>query len=275
MSRFFAGLHFLCHSWRRFCLWCLVLAVSCVLIPGCLPALLSRKAAAQEAKGAKKSELIKPTVADDSQSRDAEDKSNPGSDGAGEPSDPVSRVSTTDSKEKEFTDSDPSAELSKLKKIAADDKKRSDGAKPAANPDKKDADDSASERASRKEPQKPHGTETKSETDKGVPDFSFRKHDHSKYVTLIRNKAIDRVNKEKNSDLARLCRDRTTDQWSLTIYRRADKSYSFIYLVWDEIDEKWEESYSADRRPISGWKQHLDFSASGKECKVLKGNPER
>jgi len=241
-----------------------------------LPAFLSRKApAALEDKGGKKSALIKPTVAEDSRSSAVEDKPNPGSDGAGESSNPASTESVITPIEKEFTDSDSSAKSSPTQKIASDDKRKSEGTKPAANPEKKDGDVSASDRALRTEPEKVQASENKSEKDKGLPDFSFRKHDHSKYVVLIRNKAIDRVNKEKNADLARLCRDRTTDQWSLTIYRRAEKLYSFVYLVWDEIDEKWEESYSADKRPLSGWKQHLDFSASGKECKVLKGNPEK
>jgi len=108
---------------------------------------------------------------------------------------------------------------------------------------------------------------------KASDDIAFKKHDHSKYTATIRGKAIDQVNKEKDVALARLCRDSTTEEWSLTLYRKRQQTYSFVNYVWDEIDEKWEQAFVSDQRPISGWKQHLDFSSSGKDCVGLKGAP--
>jgi len=108
---------------------------------------------------------------------------------------------------------------------------------------------------------------------KATDDIAFKKHDHSKYTSAIRGKAIDQVNKEKDVALARLCRDSTTEEWSLTLYRKRQQTYSFVSYVWDEIDEKWEQAFVSDQRPISGWKQHLDFSSSGKDCVGLKGTP--
>ncbi|MBI4964938.1 MAG: hypothetical protein HY913_16815 [Desulfomonile tiedjei] len=102
-------------------------------------------------------------------------------------------------------------------------------------------------------------------------DVAFKKHDHAKYISTIRGKAIDQLNREKAVTLARVCRDTTTEEWSLVIYRKRDKTYSFVSYVWDEIDGKWEEALPSGPRPISGWKHHLDFSSAGKECQVLKG----
>jgi hypothetical protein len=100
--------------------------------------------------------------------------------------------------------------------------------------------------------------------------FPFKKHDHVKYTQKIKNKAIDHVNKEKNVTYARLCRDTTTDEWSLWIYRSEEKAYRFVTCIWDEVDEKWAESFRSDKRPISGWKHHLNFSTDGKDCIDLK-----
>ena len=106
---------------------------------------------------------------------------------------------------------------------------------------------------------------------KDSEEIPLKKHDHSKYVAAIKGKAIDRVNKSSNVDLARICRDTTTDEWSLTLYHKREKAYSFVSYIWDEIDEKWEEAFSSDQRPIAGWKQHLNFSSAGKKCDVIKG----
>lgn len=99
----------------------------------------------------------------------------------------------------------------------------------------------------------------------------LQKHDHAKYLQFVRGKAIDMVNKEKNITLARLCRDSTTEEWTLTMYQRHPPNYSFVTYMWDEVDGKWERAFSSGTRPVSGWKQHLDFASSGKDCKVLKG----
>jgi hypothetical protein len=101
-------------------------------------------------------------------------------------------------------------------------------------------------------------------------DLPFKKHDHVKYTQKIKNKAIDQVNKEKDVTYARLCRDSTTDEWSLWVYRSEEKAYRFVTYIWDEVDEKWEESFKSDKRPISGWKHHLKFSTDGKDCIDLK-----
>jgi hypothetical protein len=111
------------------------------------------------------------------------------------------------------------------------------------------------------------------DTTKEGDDTPFKKHDHSKYIAVIRGKAIDHVNKEKDVALARVCRDTTTEEWSLTLYRKKQQTYSFVSYVWDEIDGKWEQVFVSDQRPLSGWKHHLDFSSSGKECIPLKGSP--
>lgn len=104
----------------------------------------------------------------------------------------------------------------------------------------------------------------------------FKKHDHAKYVSVIRKNAIDKLNREKNCDYARVCRDDYTDEWSLTLYykQKQKQNYHYVTYVWDEIDGKWDESFVSERRPLSGWKHHLSFSSAGKACKTLKGGQE-
>ncbi|MGB6067866.1 MAG: hypothetical protein WBG50_23925 [Desulfomonilaceae bacterium] len=104
---------------------------------------------------------------------------------------------------------------------------------------------------------------------KGKP--RFKRHDHAKYIEKIRNKAKDKVNKEKTCTYATLCRDSTTDEWSLWMYRSEGKAYRFVAYTWDEVDEKWEQSLTSDKRPLSGLKHHLEFTAAGKDCQILKG----
>lgn len=101
-------------------------------------------------------------------------------------------------------------------------------------------------------------------------DLPFKKHDHVKYMQKVKNKAIDQVNKEKDVTYARLCRDTTTDEWSLWIYRSEEKAYRFVTYIWDEVDEKWAESFKSDKRPSSGLQHHLKFSTDGKDCIDLK-----
>ncbi len=99
----------------------------------------------------------------------------------------------------------------------------------------------------------------------------FKRHNHEKYTEKIRNKAKDKVNKERTCTYATLCRDSTTDEWSLWIYRSEAKTYRFVAYSWDEVDEKWEKSFESDKRPLSGLKHHLEFTAVGKDCQILKG----
>jgi hypothetical protein len=99
----------------------------------------------------------------------------------------------------------------------------------------------------------------------------IKKHDHSKYVTALRNKAIDLLNREENVYYARLCKDFATDQWSFTIYYKQQTIFSFIIYTWDEIDQKWVKSLTSDKRPMARFQKHLNFYTAGKECQILKG----
>jgi hypothetical protein len=101
----------------------------------------------------------------------------------------------------------------------------------------------------------------------GLP---FKRHDHKKYIQKIKNKAIDKLNKTKDVTYATLCRDSTTDEWSLWLYSFGGKTYRFVTYAWDEVDEKWEESLKSNKQPIAGWRHHLKFTADGKRCEVLK-----
>ena len=100
----------------------------------------------------------------------------------------------------------------------------------------------------------------------------FRKHDHSKYVTKIKNAAIDVVNRERDSVYVRMCKHNTTDEWSLGVYFVQGKSYYFRTYVWDPIENLWTETFESEKRPYSGFKNHLSFSSAGKKCVPLKGS---
>ena len=98
----------------------------------------------------------------------------------------------------------------------------------------------------------------------------FEKPDHRKYSNEIKNKAIDLVNKNADASLARLCRDSITDEWSLTIYRKRGKVFTFVIYSWDPIDEQWHESLESGKRPLAMWKSHIEYSRAGRDCDVLK-----
>jgi hypothetical protein len=102
-------------------------------------------------------------------------------------------------------------------------------------------------------------------------DTSFKKHDHAKYTEKITNSAKDLVHREPTCKFAQLCQDTTTDQWDLSLYFFREKSYVLAAYAWDVVDEKWKEAFTADRQPISQWKNHLEFSAARKKCSILKG----
>ncbi len=101
-------------------------------------------------------------------------------------------------------------------------------------------------------------------------DLPLKRHDHVKYTQKVKNKAIDKVNKETDVTYARLCKDSTTDEWSLWIYIFEGKVYRLVTYTWNEVDEKWDESLKTNKQPASGWQHHLKFSADGKQCEVLK-----
>jgi hypothetical protein len=102
------------------------------------------------------------------------------------------------------------------------------------------------------------------------PDEPVKRHDHAKYSEHIKNKAIDLVNRDKNSNHAVLCKDTITDQWTLVVYYPKENAYTFVSYLWDEIDEKWQQSFVSDKRPLSGWQTHLKFYSAAKDCKILK-----
>ncbi len=104
---------------------------------------------------------------------------------------------------------------------------------------------------------------------------SFKKHNHQEYVTRITNLAIDEVNKEFDVFYATICNDNTTDDWTLTLYFRFDKTFSYKSFVWDAIDSKWDQDYESGKKPLVMWKKHLTFASSGKKCKALKGNSNK
>lgn len=108
------------------------------------------------------------------------------------------------------------------------------------------------------------------ETEERSP--SFKKHDHSKYLTTIKNSAIDVVNKESESVFARMCRHNTSEEWSLYLYFIQGKNYQFRIYVWDPIENLWTETFESEKRPITGYKKHLSFSSAGKKCISLKGS---
>ncbi|MFH0958050.1 MAG: hypothetical protein V1897_05025, partial [Pseudomonadota bacterium] len=101
---------------------------------------------------------------------------------------------------------------------------------------------------------------------------TFKKHNHQEYVTRIKNLAIDEVNKEPDSFYANICNNSTTDDWTLRIYFRSNKTFSYKSFVWDSIDDKWNRDYESEKRPLNTWKKHLAFASSGKKCKALKGS---
>lgn len=103
----------------------------------------------------------------------------------------------------------------------------------------------------------------------------FKKHDHAQYVKTIKNKAIDVLNKQPNSTQAIFCTDRVTERRSLTIYFKRQKSYSFTYYEWDDVDQEMKEIFSAEKVPISRWKEHLQYADQDKECSILKGEDLR
>ena len=99
---------------------------------------------------------------------------------------------------------------------------------------------------------------------------AFKRHDHAKYLEMIKNKAVDLVNSDKESDYAAICKDMITDQWSLILYYVREKTYTFTTYAWDEIDDNWQKSFASNKRQLTGLQKHLKYSSSGKECKVLK-----
>ncbi|MEW6111313.1 MAG: hypothetical protein AB1664_04215 [Thermodesulfobacteriota bacterium] len=114
------------------------------------------------------------------------------------------------------------------------------------------------------------GAEEKKEKP-GRADPGIKKHDHAAYKRQLKNKAIDIVNNETKCSLARLCKDYITEEWTLTLFTKGDKTFSFTSHVWDPIAEKWKQTFTSKPRPIKNWATHLRVTSSGWECEVLKG----
>ena len=99
----------------------------------------------------------------------------------------------------------------------------------------------------------------------------FKKHNHSKYVKRIKDLAMEALHKEYDPFYATLCCDSTTDEWSLTIYFKKANNFRYKSLIWDPIDDKWENQYESGNKPLAGWKKHLSFVSADKQCNQLKG----
>ncbi len=101
----------------------------------------------------------------------------------------------------------------------------------------------------------------------------FQKHDHAQYLYEIKKKAIDVVNRhESSADLVMLCQDSTTEQWTVNAYKKDRKSYSFVVYSWDPVDNRFKETMQSGQLSMTGWKNHLRYSRSSKNCSTLKGS---
>jgi hypothetical protein len=124
--------------------------------------------------------------------------------------------------------------------------------------------------AEKKEKDESSGASTEPEEKLDKKD-AFKKHDHVGYVELVKKKAQELIAKQSDCTFARLCRHSVTDEWTLQVYVREPKSFSFVLYSWDEIDEKWQKSYTSEKRPSAQWDHHLRFTSASKECTDLKG----
>lgn len=115
-------------------------------------------------------------------------------------------------------------------------------------------------------------SEPSKKDDTEVIEGPFKKHDHSKYTKGIKNAAIDTLNRDRSATYATLCRNTTTDLWTLTIYHQTGRKFDFTSYFWDEIDGKWDNAFDSGKLPLKRWKDHLRYSSSGKTCDILKGS---
>ncbi|HMK33972.1 MAG TPA: hypothetical protein VK463_02820 [Desulfomonilaceae bacterium] len=254
------------------------LAVFLLWNVSCVPVLMGKKEPGTGKTGASGSGLIKPKLAHDSSQADG--KSNDGSRNATAPEKreklekPVISAAEASEKPEKLEQKTAQVVAKELVTPSVKEQTRTEtpltGKEPGKQLDPGETGTKASGSGAEPAKQFKDGV-TDPDTDLTKVDTSFKKHDHSKYTEKIRNKAIDRVNQEPTCKYARICRDSTTDEWGLTLYYVQDKVYVMVSYAWDDIDQKFEKSFTSDKRPVSGWKHHLDFSAAGKECRVLKG----
>jgi hypothetical protein len=103
-----------------------------------------------------------------------------------------------------------------------------------------------------------------------MTDETGKRHDHTGYLVMIKNRAAELVNKDPACTYARICRQSITDEWSVTLFFQEGKTFRFVTYGWDPVDEKWEQSYASEKRPVAQMEEHAKFTAAGKECTVLK-----
>jgi hypothetical protein len=245
--------------------WVRVLTTCClifsVVIAGCVPAFLQRQPEIPiENTASEKPQLLKPKVAED------------GADAAARIGDENPRISRNSKSPSQLAPADPSSKSDKQDSFPSE---KSEKPKPE---DRKFNSDSPLGKEETSDPARRIAAKDEDSTSSDADDGSqaakpieqFKRHDHAKYMELVKNKAIDLVNSEKECDQATICKDMITDQWSLALYYMKEKTYKFITYVWDEIDDSWQKSFTSDKRQISGLEKHLKYSSSGKDCKVLK-----
>ncbi len=242
-----------------------ILTICCLIVSahvcGCTSALLQRQPESPvENKINPKSELVNPKIGEVPENEAAGTrKGNPKISGSAETSSQLASGNTSTEAEKR----------NQLSQVKAERKKPGETqSNPDSSPEKSEISDPAKRITARAD-----NSNTASETDdSGEVKLKepFKRHDHAKYLEIIKNKALDLVNSDQESDYAAICKDTITDQWSVAFYYIQEKTYKFITYAWDEIDDKWQKSFVSDKRPISGLEKHLKYSSSGKDCKVLK-----
>ncbi len=241
-----------------------ILTICCLItlvhICGCTSALLQRQPGSTvENKLEQKSELVKPKIAEVPENGAAgTGNGNPKTLGEKPSSQLASKDTTTESEKRnqprQIETERPKPEHTK--------------SSPDSSPEKTEISDPARRIAAKAETS-PVASET-DDAGEAKSKEPFKRHDHAKYLEIIKNKAIDLVNSDRESDYAVICKDMITDQWSLAFYYTREKAYKFVIYIWDEIDDKWQKSFVSDKRPISSLEKHLKYSSSGKDCKPLK-----
>ena len=230
-------------------------------IAGCVPAFLQKQTEIPLEKGhTEKSELLKPKVSEDSEKGAAR---------TGEENPKISSNSKNSSR--------PASASSASKPDEQDSSLSVKSGKPGPEDTKFDSGSAAEKRETSDPARRVAANNENSSASSGANDTGatkskelFKRHDHAKYLEMIKNKAVDLVNSDKESNRAEICKDMITDQWSLTLYYVKGKTYQFVTYAWDEIDDNWQKSFTSNKRPLSSLKKHLKYSSSGKECKVLK-----
>ncbi|AFM25605.1 hypothetical protein [Desulfomonile tiedjei] len=241
--------------------WILLVALSCcVFLASCVPSILSKKneASAQQ-QTPQKGSLLKPQMASSSVEKEIKP--------------------TKDAKEERLPEKSASDTQNTLIKMDKPVRQESETGKSLPPPKEKEKEkeepsnlSTASKKPSSSIPESPNPKPLeKLDEDKNAgfaPPLS--KFDHAEYIKQVRSRAIDLINKEKKCSHAILCRDSLTDEWSVTLFVMKDKTFTRSIYVWDDIDEKWGETYS-DPLPVKELKEALAMATNGKKCEPLKG----